>query len=56
MLNSYFDEVITITGNITEDIQTIIEILKNPTKYYRPPYTVKNKKTVNLLENLDALF
>ena len=55
-INSYFNEVIAMTGNIDCDIQTIVEILKNPTQYYRETYTSKNKKTVNLLENLETLF
>jgi len=55
-INSYFEEVICITGEIETDIQIIIKILKDPTKYYTPTYTPKNTKTVNLLENLETLF
>ena len=55
-INSYFDEVLPISGVLESDILYIEDILRNPMNYYKPTYTSKNKKTVNLLENLDTLF
>lgn len=55
-VKNYFDEVIILTGNIDNDIQVIISILKDPYKYYKKTYTSKNKKTVNLLENISEIF
>jgi hypothetical protein len=55
-IKNYFDEVITLSGNIDNDIQIIISILSNPGKYYKKTYTEKNKKTVNLIENISDIF
>jgi len=55
-INQYFNEVITLSGNIDNDIQIIISILTNPSKYYKKTYTEKNKKTVNLIENIHDIF
>jgi len=55
-VNKYFDEVIILSGDIDNDIKVIISILKEPHKYYKKTYTEKNKKTVNLLENISEIF
>jgi hypothetical protein len=55
-INQYFNEVITLSGNINNDIQIIMSILDNPSKYYKKTYTEKNKKTVNLIENISDIF
>ena len=55
-IDTYFDDIINITGIVHTDIQTLTEILKNPYKYYKPTYNDKNKKTVNLIANLENLF
>jgi hypothetical protein len=57
-IHAYFDkeDVITLTGDTDRDIELLIAILKNPRMYYRPTCTDKNKKTVNLIENLENLF
>ena len=55
-IKQYFDEVILLSGNIDNDIKIIIDILKEPSKYYKKTYTEKNKKTVNLLENIPSIF
>jgi hypothetical protein len=57
-IDTYFDkgDVITLKGRVEHDIQLLIAILKNPLRYYRRTCTDKNKKTVNLIENLENLF
>lgn len=55
-VNKYFDEVIILSGDIDNDIQIIISVLNDPYKYYKKTYTEKNKKTVNLLENISEIF
>jgi len=55
-IKKYFDEVILLSGNIDNDIEIIISVLKEPYKYYKKTYTEKNKKTVNLLENISEIF
>jgi hypothetical protein len=55
-INSYFDDIINLTGNINEDIKLIIKILSNPGQYYKATYNEKNIKTVNLIENIEKLY
>jgi len=55
-VTKYFDEVIILSGDIDNDIKVIISALKNPYKYFKKTYTEKNKKTVNLLENISEIF
>ena len=55
-INKYFDEVIILSGDIDNDIKVIISVLNDPYKYYKKTYTTKNKKTVNLLENISEIF
>lgn len=57
-IGAYFDkgDVITLTGDTKRDIELLIAILKNPRMHYRRTCTDKNKKTVNLIENLENLF
>ena len=55
-IESYFDDIIFLTGDVNEDIQLLIKILANPHKYYNPTYNEKNIKTVNLIENIEKLY
>jgi hypothetical protein len=55
-ISSYFEEPLLLTGNVTKDIHLLQEILKNPSFYYRETYYEKNKKTINLIENMDRLY
>ena len=57
-IDNYFDNgsVIKLTGHIKQDIEMLRVIMKNPLRYYRRTCTDKNKKTVNLIENLENLF
>jgi hypothetical protein len=55
-ISSYFDEPLLLTGDVTKDMNLLQEILKNPSFYYRETYHEKNKKTINLIENMDRLF
>lgn len=55
-IDKYFDDIIKLTGAIDTDIQILINILKEPYKYYKATYNDKNKKTVNLIENIESLF
>lgn len=55
-INEYFDDLILLSGDLTQDIKLLISILKNPMKYYKPTYTDKNIKTVNILYNIYKVF
>ena len=55
-IQNYFDDIIILTGNLEVDIKLLISILQNPLNFYKKTYTDKNKKTVNLIENIETLF
>jgi len=55
-INTYFDNIINLTGDINKDILLIINIIKNPLKYYNNTYNEKNIKRVNLIENIENLY
>jgi hypothetical protein len=55
-IDKYFDSIIKLTGNINKDILLIIDIIRNPFKYYNNTYNEKNIKRVNLIENIEKLY
>jgi len=55
-IDMYFDNIFKLSGNINEDLLLLINIIKNPTQYYKPTYNEKNIKTVNLIENIERLY
>ena len=55
-IDSYFDNIFKLTGDVNKDILLITQIIKNPTQYYTPTYNNKNIKTVNLIENIEKLY
>ena len=55
-INNYFDNTINLTGDINKDILLIINVIKNPLKYYNNTYNEKNIKRVNLIENIEKLY
>jgi hypothetical protein len=55
-INSYFDNILKLSGNINNDILLLVEIIKNPKLYYNTTYNQKNIKTVNLIENVQSLY
>jgi hypothetical protein len=55
-INTYFDDIINLTGDVNEDIKLIIKILLKPGQYYKPTYNEKNLKTVNLIENIEKIY
>ena len=55
-IDNYFNDIIKISGDIDKDIQLLTDVLKDPYKYYKTTYNDKNKKTVNLIENIENLF
>jgi len=57
-IDAYFDkdDVIKLTGQTDNDVKLLMAILKNPSRYYRRTYNDRNKKTVNLIENIERLF
>ena len=55
-IDSYFDNIINLTGDVKQDILLIIKIITSPRQYYKPTYNEKNIKTVNLIENLEKLY
>lgn len=55
-IDTYFDNIIRLSGDVNHDILLLIEIIKNPNRYYIPTYNKKTIKTVNLLENVAKLY
>jgi hypothetical protein len=55
-IDTYFDNVINLTGDVDNDILLIINIIRNPLKYYNNTYNNKTIKTVNLIENIENLY
>ena len=55
-IDSYFDDIISLSGDINKDILLIINIIRNPLKYYDSTYNEKNIKSVNLIENIEKLY
>ena len=41
---------------MNKDILLIINIIRNPLKYYNNTYNAKNIKRVNLIENIENLY
>jgi hypothetical protein len=56
-IKSYFgDSLISLSGNITNDMKLLVEIIQEPNKFYRKTFTPENIKTPNLLMNIPTLF
>jgi len=55
-IDTYFDNIIKLTGNIDIDILLIENIIINPSNYYKKTYNEKNIKKVNLIENIETLY
>jgi hypothetical protein len=55
-ISNYLENVILLDSNIDNNINIITTILENPVKYYRKPYTERNLKSVNFIENLPNIF
>ena len=55
-LHNYLENVVILEGDVEKDIMVIIEILNNPSKYYKKTYTDKNIKAINLIQNLPNIF
>ena len=56
-INTYFkDSFISLSGIIEEDMNRIVQIMKNPTRFYKKICTPENIKTPNLPMNLPGLF
>lgn len=52
-VDSYLENVITLSGNITQDIDLITKIIQSPEKYYKKTYTEKNINSVNFVYNVE---
>ena len=56
-IKKYFDnEVICLTGDLTTDMNLLVNILKEPRKYYQRPVIEKIKETTNFLRNVNKVF
>lgn len=55
-IDSYVENVIKLEGDIEKDLTTIVNIINNPSMYYKPTYTKKNISAVNIIENLPTIF
>jgi hypothetical protein len=55
-IHKYFDDILLLSGQPSNDINNIIKILKEPFKYYKKLYNEKHEKSVNLLQNIGDIF
>jgi len=56
-INKYFEnDVICLTGNLSDDMTLIASILIDPLKYYKKLDIEKIKNTTNFLRNVDNVF
>jgi len=55
-INTYFDDIIPLSGNISYDIELLADVFKPPGLFYRKTYTEKNRNTVSLLNNIHKIF
>jgi len=55
-IDSYFDDVIKLSGNVEKDILLLKKILKKPNNYFNPVYNKKHLKKINLIENIEDIF
>jgi hypothetical protein len=55
-INTYFNNIIQLKGNLLFDIEMLKVILKNPLKYYCQTYNERNLKRVNFFENIHQYF
>jgi hypothetical protein len=56
-INKYFEnDVICLTGNLSDDMSLIASILIDPLKYYKKLDIEKIKNTTNFLRNVDNVF
>jgi hypothetical protein len=54
-VSSYFKNIITLTGNVQQDMNTIKTVLENPEMYYEKTFTLENRHAANLLEHLPLI-
>jgi len=55
-ITNYVENVNILSGDVEKDIQLIKNIIENTEFYYKKTFTEKNKKAVNLIENLPNIF
>lgn len=54
-INSYLENIISLSGDLQKDMELIIKILKNPNFFYKKTFTLKNKNNINLIHQLPIL-
>jgi hypothetical protein len=55
-VSSYFDNFISLTGDLTTDINMLKNILLEPNKYYKNPYMERNIRQINIFEHIRDIF
>ena len=55
-IDSYFDNVIKLSGQVEKDIFLLKKILKKPNQYFNNIYNKKHLKVINLIENIEEIF
>lgn len=54
-IDSYLENIISLSGDLQKDMKLILKILKNPYFYFKKTYTLKNKNNINLIHQLPTL-
>jgi hypothetical protein len=55
-VSNYFNHFISLTGDLKTDIHILINILQEPKKYYKNPYSERNICQMNIFEHVRELF
>jgi len=55
-IGNYVENVLPLEGVLEKDIIFIMAIISNPNRYYKKTYNEKNRRAINLIENLPTIF
>ena len=55
-ISSYFQNFISLTGDLLTDMNLLVSILKQPMHFYKNPYNEGNLQQINLFENINQCF
>jgi hypothetical protein len=55
-VSTYFNDFISLTGDLKTDIHILIRLLQEPKKYYKNPYNEINICQMNIYEHIKDIF
>jgi hypothetical protein len=55
-ISTYFNDFISLTGDLKTDMNILIHLLQEPKKYYKNPYNERNICQMNIYEHIKDIF